>query len=187
MTAAKAIVLAAGRISVRIVALAAALLLGGPADSSLATAGFSPKVGPAPVPPPEVQRIEPRDAARIKYTKQRFVYLDVGETAEFSLRDGRTKRIRLVSVREDKDSVIGLVRRADVRLEIEGAAVDAVCAPCVEPIEIGGLRLQVDTTSAWLAMGKRVQLSLWDAADPVVDTALFGFPLRRYALFSQGT
>jgi hypothetical protein len=54
------------------------------------------------------------------------------------------------------------------------------------PTEIAGLRIQADTTTAWLAMPKRVQLSLWDAADPIVDTNLFGFPLPDYRLFSHG-
>jgi murein DD-endopeptidase MepM/ murein hydrolase activator NlpD len=146
--------------------------------------------GPSPSsaePQPSDQRISAADAARIKYSKQRFVYLDTGESAEFNLSDGRTKRIRLVSVKEEKDSVIRLVRRADVRLEIDGETLELLCGPYVLPIEKDGLRLQVDTTSGWLQMGKRVQLSLWDVSDPVVDTTLFVFPLAGYRLFSQGT
>jgi len=133
------------------------------------------------------QRISAADAARIKYSKQRFAYLNIGETTSFRLADGRLKWIRLVSVKEEKDSVIHLVRRADVRLEIDGELLDFPCSPYVLPIEKDGLRLQVDTTSGWLQIGKRVQLSLWDAADPVVDTRLFVFPLAGYRLFSQGT
>jgi hypothetical protein len=147
-------------------------------------------LGPSPPPPkPESsdQRISGSDAARIKYSKQRFAYLNVGETAKFQLNDGRTKRIRLVSVEEERDSVIHLLRRAVVRLKIDAETLDIPCGPYVLPIEKDGLRLQVDTTSGWLRMGKRVQLSLWDAGDPVVDTHLFGFPLAGYRLFSQGT
>lgn len=148
------------------------------------------RAGPSPSPrqseSPE-QRISAGDASRIKYSKQQFVYLDGGETTEFRLADGRTKRLRLVSVEEEDDSVIGLVRRADVRLEIDGETLDLLCGPYVLPLEKDGLRIQADTTSGWLHMGKRVQLSVWEAADPVVDTALFVFPLARYRLFSQGT
>jgi murein DD-endopeptidase MepM/ murein hydrolase activator NlpD len=133
------------------------------------------------------QRISAADAARIKYSKQRFVYLNIGETAEFRLAGGRTKRIRLVSVKEEKDRVIHLMRRAEIRLDIDGERLDVPCSPYALPVERDGLRLQVDTTSGWLQMGKRVQLSLWDAGDPVVDTSLFGFPLAGYRLFSQGT
>jgi murein DD-endopeptidase MepM/ murein hydrolase activator NlpD len=133
------------------------------------------------------QRISAADAARIKYSKQRFAYLNIGESTLFRLADGRLKWIRLVSVKEKKDNVIHLVRRAEVCLEIDGEPLDLPCSPYALPIEKDGLRLQVDTTSGWLQMGKRVQLSLWDAADPVVDTSLFVFPLTKYRLFSQGT
>jgi murein DD-endopeptidase MepM/ murein hydrolase activator NlpD len=133
------------------------------------------------------QRISGVDAARIKYSKQRFAYLDIGETASFRLADGRLKSIRLVSVKEERDSVIHLLRQAEVRLEVNGETLDLPCGPYILPIEKDGLRLQVDTTSGWLQMGKRVQLSLWDAADPIVDTSLFVFPLPGYRLFSQGT
>ena len=134
-----------------------------------------------------VHRISDADAARIKYSKQRFVYLDIGETASFRLADGRLKRIRLVSVKEEKDHVVQLVRRAEIRLAVDGETFDLPCGPYVLPVEKDGLRLQVDTTSGWLQMGKRVQISLWDARDPVVDTDLFVFPLSGYRLFSQGT
>jgi murein DD-endopeptidase MepM/ murein hydrolase activator NlpD len=131
-------------------------------------------------------RIAEDQAAAIKYSKQRFVYLDPGESCTFRLRNGTDKRIGLLSVKESKDLVIGLIRRAEVRVEIDGEALDLTCAPYVMPTETPGLRIQADTTSAWLAIPKRVQFSLWDAADPIVDTNLFCFPLPGYRLFSQG-
>jgi murein DD-endopeptidase MepM/ murein hydrolase activator NlpD len=131
-------------------------------------------------------QITPSRAARIKYSTQRFLYLDPGETVTFRLKDGTEKRIRLVSVNEEKDSVVGLTRRAQVQVEVEGKPVELTCAPYVMPTETSGLRIQADTTSAWLAIPKRVQFSLWDASDPIVDTNLFGFPLPGYRLFSHG-
>jgi murein DD-endopeptidase MepM/ murein hydrolase activator NlpD len=130
--------------------------------------------------------IAPAQAARIKYSTQRFVYLDPGESCAFQLRDGTEKHIRLVSVKEYKDSVIHLIRRADVALEIDGRPVALTCGPYVMPTETQGVRIQADTTSAWLGLPKRVQLSLWDASAPIVDTSLFCFPLPGYRLFSQG-
>jgi murein DD-endopeptidase MepM/ murein hydrolase activator NlpD len=165
-------------------------LIGRSAIVSLAAflAGCSSGSSP-PTPKPEFsdQRISDADAARIKYSKQQFAYLDIGETAAFRLNDGRLKWIRLVSVAEEKDSVIHLLRKADVHLEIDGRPLDLTCSPYALPREEDGLRVQVDTTSGWLPMGKRVQLSLWDAGDPIVDTSLFHFPLAEYRLFSQGT
>jgi hypothetical protein len=130
--------------------------------------------------------ITPDMATKIKYSTQRFVYLDPGQTYTFRLKDGTEKRITLVSVKEYEDSVIHLIRRADVKVEIDGRLVGLVCAPYVMPTEIGGLRIQADTTSAWLSIPRRVQFSLWDASDPIVDPNLFCFPLPGYRLFSHG-
>jgi murein DD-endopeptidase MepM/ murein hydrolase activator NlpD len=147
--------------------------------------------GPAPGPkdrgaagPPH--EITPDQTAKIKYSTQRFVYLDPGESDNFRLRDGTEKQIRLVSVKEYEDPVIHLTRRAEVEVEIAGTPVALTCAPYVMPTETQGLRIQADTTSAWLTLPKRVQLSLWDASDPLVDADLFCFPLPGYRLFSQG-
>jgi murein DD-endopeptidase MepM/ murein hydrolase activator NlpD len=130
--------------------------------------------------------ITPEDAGRIKYSTQRFFYLDPGESYTFRLDDGRSKRIRLVSVEEYEDPVIQLTRRADVKIEIDGKPVKLSCAPYAMPRSTEGIRIQADTTSAWLNIPKRVQFSLWDASDPVVDTNLFCFPLPDYRLFSHG-
>lgn len=131
----------------------------------------------SPFEEPAEHEITPEQAARIKYSRQRFFCLDPGETCTFRLRDGTEERIRLVSVKEEKDPVIGLTRRALVQVEIDGKALELTCAPYVLPTETAGLRIQADTTSAWLAIPKRAQFSPWDAADPVVDTNLFCFPL----------
>lgn len=133
-----------------------------------------------------IHQITPQQAARVQYSSQQFVYLDPGESRAVALEDGTQKQIRLVSVREFKDKVIHLVRRAIVRLEVDGQPLELVCAPYVLPTVTNGLRIQVDTTSAWLELPKRVQLSVWDARQPVVDAFRFGFPLPDYRLFSHG-
>ena len=136
---------------------------------------------------PASEEVTPADAARIKYSTQRFVYLDVGESFTFKLKDGTERRIRLASVTEHADSVIELLRRAEVAVAIDGKPLDLICEPCRMPSERDGIRIQADTTSGWVNIPKRVQLSIWDASDPIVDTDRFAFPLPGYRLFSQGT
>ncbi len=131
-------------------------------------------------------KITPDQAATIKYSTQRFVYLDIGESCDFQLKNGTQKQVSLLSVKEYDDPVIHLTRRADVKIEIDGKPVELTCAPYVMPTEAGGIRIQADTTSAWLKIPKRVQFSLWDASDPIVDAHLFCFPLPGYRLFSHG-
>ncbi|MHC4404202.1 MAG: PKD domain-containing protein [Planctomycetota bacterium] len=122
-----------------------------------------------------------------RYSQQQIVCLDVDETHSFRMQDGSERVIRLVSAREIRDSVIGLLRRAEVEVQIDGRPLRLVCAPYVMPTETSGLRIQADTTSGWSPTGKRVQLSVWDAADPIVDTDRFAFPIRDFLLFSHGT
>lgn len=123
---------------------------------------------------------------RILYSKQRFAHLDPGEERSFRLRDGTERKVRLLSVEESADSVLRLARRAEVAVEVDGRRADLESGPYALPMEVAGLRIQADTTTAWLELPKRVQLSLWDAADPIVDAERFAFPLPGYRLFSHG-
>jgi len=120
-----------------------------------------------------------------RYSKQRIVALNPGEAYRFALNGGSTRTIRLVSVNERRDSVVGLLRRAEVRVEIDGQPLDLVCAPYVMPTETAGLRLQADTMTGWTNMPKRVQFSIWDARDPIVDTSRFRYPIKDFRLFSH--
>ncbi len=137
--------------------------------------------------PERKRQITPEQAARIKYSTQSFVYLDPGQTYTFKLKNGAERRIRLVSVEEYTDSVVNLKRGATVKVEIDGKPLELACAPYVMPTETQGLRIQADTTTGWMPIPKRVQFSLWDATDPIVDTSQLCFPLPGYRLFSQGT
>jgi hypothetical protein len=120
------------------------------------------------------------------YSSQQIVWLDVQESFTFKLANGDARAIRLISVEDSRDSVVNFVRRSDVRVEIDGRPLDLVSMPFVMPTEIGGLRIQADTTSGYGNISKRVQLSLWDAAHPIVDTKRFVFPLRNFRLLSHG-
>jgi murein DD-endopeptidase MepM/ murein hydrolase activator NlpD len=56
------------------------------------------------------------------------------------------------------------------------------------PTEISGIKIQADTTDGRLSsIPKNVQFSIWDATDPIIDTAYFSFPIENYVLFSHGT
>ena len=121
-----------------------------------------------------------------KYSEQKIFWLDIDEEYQFKLRDGSYRSIRLISVEEHRDSVIGKIRGAEVNVEVNGKLLRLTCAPYVMPIETEGIRIQADTTSGWLSMPRRAQFSIWDAKDPIVHTNRFGFPIRDYSLFSHG-
>jgi murein DD-endopeptidase MepM/ murein hydrolase activator NlpD len=121
-----------------------------------------------------------------KYSRQEIICLDVNEEYQFRLEDGSKRTIRLISVKEYSDSVVRMARKAKVDVEINGKPLNLTCAPYVMPTEVEGVRIQADTTSAWLSIPKRVQFSIWDASDPIVNADRFGFPVRNYLLLSHG-
>jgi hypothetical protein len=90
------------------------------------------------------------------YSTQQIIGLDVNETCTFRLRSGAERVLRLVSVREQRDSVIELVRSADVRVEIDAGrgltqrSTDAGRPP---------VALQADDLG-WGITPKRVQFGL---------------------------
>ena len=131
--------------------------------------------------------ITPEEAGRIQYSKQQFVYLNLNEAYEFQLNDGTTKSIRLISVQEHTDQAVGLIRSAIVIVTVDNQRLRLRCAPYVMPSEFQGIRILADTTSGWMKLPKRVQFSIWDATDPIVDTSQFCFPLPNYRLFAIGT
>jgi len=131
-------------------------------------------------------QIRPQQMEKILYSQQQIVYLDPDETFVFRLNDGTEKEIRLVSVEEREDPVIQLVRSAVVHFQIAGEPTVLICRPYSMPTKVQGIRIQVDTTSKWLKLPKRIQISVWDASDPIVDPGRFRFPLPEYRLFSHG-
>jgi hypothetical protein len=57
--------------------------------------------------------------------------------------------IKLLDVREQRDSIINLMIRAEVRVEIDGSPLALVCEPYTMPSETAGLRILVDSTTGW--------------------------------------
>jgi len=118
-------------------------------------------------------------------SKQVIFCLDEGIERNVSLPSGRAFTIRLLSVDEQRDSVVDLIRRAVVRIALNSTQHELICAPYVMPTVIGDLRIQADTTSSFTKLPGRVQFSAWDAADPIVDLSTFTFPLPEYRLLSH--
>jgi hypothetical protein len=147
----------------------------------IAAMGIAAECRGEPTPESELNRlIRP-------YSTQQIVWLDVNESYTLKLRDGGERVIRLISAEDHRDNVVKLIRRSDVRVEIDGRPLELVSMPYVMPTDVAGLRIQADTTSGCGNISKRVQLSLWDASDPIVDTMRFVFPLRNFRLLSHGT
>ncbi len=117
----------------------------------------------------------------------RVVDLDVGETTTVKLADGRSTTIRLVSLDEQVDPIRHAVRQAQVKLEIDGQAVEVVAAPYRLPTRVA--RLQIDcpatrglnrngTPSFW-GLDKAVRVRIWPENWPWIVRGSFRYPVKQ--------
>jgi len=56
----------------------------------------------------------------------RAIDLDVGESIEVKLANGSTATVKLLALKEHRDSIVHAVRRAEVSVEVNGERVDLV-------------------------------------------------------------
>jgi murein DD-endopeptidase MepM/ murein hydrolase activator NlpD len=157
-------------------------------------AGIAPAGVRADEATPASQKLPQRPEAVLnslvkRYSAQEIFWLDIDEEHRFRLKSGAERVIRLISIKEHRDSVVHLMRRAEIGVKIDGRPLELICEPYTMPTQTAGLRLLADTTTGWNEdmLPKQVQFSAWDAADPIVDVKRFGFPIRNYRLFSHST
>src|SRR5437660_5170127 len=81
----------------------------------------------------------------------RTVDLDVGETYAFKGQGKSKNHVRLIELRETRDSLRGAVRRAEVTLNINGEEVKLVSANYRLPVTIGDIRVDCPITKGYVA------------------------------------
>lgn len=120
--------------------------------------------------------------------------LSVGESCPAALASGRTKSVRLVSLREHTepyfesmtDAFCEAVVRADVEVDVDGMRAVVAGGPFRLPQRVNGVNVLVTTTKGWLdgvvpdVLAKDVRLEVKDAAAPFYDPGRFIFPVRNY-------
>src|SRR5262249_55526399 len=103
----------------------------------------------------------------------RTVDLNLGEAAEVQLHDGSTAKVKLLAVRETRDSVRSAVREARVEVEINGRAATLVSGNYRLPVPVGGVQVDCPATrglyrnrdpweDSW-GLDKDARLRLWPA------------------------
>jgi hypothetical protein len=113
--------------------------------------------------------------------------LKVGEAAEVELSGGRKVRVRLLELEEFRDDVCDAVRRARVRVEIDGRAEWVESAHYNLPATVG--EFQVDCpitrgtvanarTDVW-ALRKDARIRIWPAGSPWLPPGTFRYPVRQ--------
>jgi len=119
----------------------------------------------------------------------RTVDLDIGETQELKLSNGATARVKLVGLKETRDSVRDAVRRAEVKVEINGNVTNLVSATYHLPATVGGVQVDCPITKGYYTnrdrwedswgLDKDARLRLWPAGSPWLVPGTFVYPARQ--------
>jgi hypothetical protein len=124
----------------------------------------------------------------------RVVDLDVGETQELTLCNGRKVSVRLVDFTETRDSVRSAVRRADLTVQVDGKNARLGAAMYELPITLGQVQIDCSVTKgvysntnadAW-GLVKDARLRLWPADSPLQEPDTFVYPAKQ-RWFASGT
>jgi murein DD-endopeptidase MepM/ murein hydrolase activator NlpD len=129
----------------------------------------------------------------------RAVDLNVGESHRVELADGKQATVKLVDLKETRDGFRDAVRRAEVRVEVNGQALTLVSANYRLPVTVGGVQIDCPVTRGYLrhstkefrgeepwGLDKDARLRLWPAGSPLVQPGTFRYPARQ-RWFASGT
>jgi len=119
----------------------------------------------------------------------RTVDLDIGETQELKFADGASAKVKLLAVTETRDSARDAVRRAEVKVEINGAVTNLVSATYHLPVTFAGVQIDCPITQGYYknrdrwedswGLDKDARLRLWPEGSPWLVSGTFVYPARQ--------
>jgi murein DD-endopeptidase MepM/ murein hydrolase activator NlpD len=130
---------------------------------------------------------------------QRTIDLNVGETQEVTLADGKKVAVKLIDLRETRDGFRDAVRKAEVTVEVAGTKVTLVSANYRLPVTVAGVQIDCPVTKGYRdnsakgvsganpwGLDKEVRLRLWPAGSPLMNPGTFLYPAKQ-RWFASGT
>ncbi len=117
----------------------------------------------------------------------RVVDLDMNESVEVELCDGSKARVKLLAVEETRDPLRSAVRRAQVKVEVNGQAVELTSATYHLPTTVAGVQVDCPITRGYMTntnqdhwgLLKAARLRFWPAATPWIEPGTFVYPARQ--------
>src|SRR5207244_12935607 len=89
----------------------------------------------------------------------RTIDIDRGETQEVKLLGGQKVTVKLLDVQDERDSLRSAIRRASIKVEINGADATVISGTYHLPIAVGGVQIDCPVTRAY-----------YDRHDPFEDS-----------------
>ena len=116
------------------------------------------------------------------------VDLDIGETQQLVLHDKSQARVTLLELTETRDSVRQALRKAQVKVRVNGRIFSLVCSTYHLPTAAGTVQIDCPVTrgyrensskaNAW-GLIKDARLRLWPARSPWIRPGTFVYPVRQ--------
>jgi murein DD-endopeptidase MepM/ murein hydrolase activator NlpD len=122
----------------------------------------------------------------------RTVDLNVGESSEVELTNGKKATVRLLDLRERRDDVRQAVRQAEVTVEVDGQKISLVSANYRLPREVAEVRIDCAVTKGYRVssnkgsfgddpwgLDKDVRLRFWPQGGPLLNLGTFLYPAKQ--------
>ncbi len=117
----------------------------------------------------------------------RTIDLSIGETQDVTLPDGTCVRVKLLDLQETLDEVNQAVRRADVRVDVNGSPTTLTSGTYRLPTAFAGVQIDCPITKGYLAKARKnvwgllkdARLRIWPAGSPWIGPAHFQYPARQ--------
>ncbi len=117
----------------------------------------------------------------------RVVDLDLEQTREVVLADGTKATVTLLELTEKRDSVRNAVRKAEVKVKVNGKVVQLVSSTYHLPKTVGKVQIDCPVTRGYLqkssksnawGLVKDARLRLWPAGSPLIRPGTFLYPVK---------
>ncbi len=122
----------------------------------------------------------------------RTIDLNVGQTQQVELSDGKKVTVKLLDLTEERDAFRNAVRKATVTVEVAGEKVSLVSANYRLPLTIAGVQIDCPVTKGYVlnssdtvsgrnpwGLDKDVRLRLWPAGAPLMNPGTFLYPVKQ--------
>lgn len=137
---------------------------------------------------PHIMQVPASEAGTATEPPFRVIDLNVGESVQTTLANGKAVSVKLLGLKEQRDELRGAVRRAEVDIETDGQRAQVVSATYNLPKQVGPVQIDCPITRGYItnssegntwALDKDARLRLWPADSAWIQPGTFGYPLNQ--------
>ncbi|MCP4260809.1 MAG: peptidoglycan DD-metalloendopeptidase family protein [Planctomycetes bacterium] len=118
----------------------------------------------------------------------RVVDLNIGQTHQVTLHDDTRATVTLLELTEKRDSVRNAVRKAQVKVKVNGQVTSLISSTYHLPTAIGGVQIDCPVTKGYIqnsskanawGLVKDARLRLWPSGSPWIRPGTFIYPVKQ--------